>query len=169
MSRHELADHLIRSLEDEATSLEKLLRGMQESRTAWLALRPTELSDAIERLGRLADHTIQMEAKRQAVLRELESVLGLEPGTNFRQLGSQVPKPIADRLQRVAGRARAAAEALRLENGMGTRLLEFSRLSQEGMFHSIAGAQESHARSYDRNARAVVQPAASGSFIDGRL
>jgi hypothetical protein len=169
MSRHELADHLISSLENEAISLEKLLRGMQESRTAWLALRPTELSDAIQRLGRLADHTIEMEAKRQAVLQELESVLGLNPGSSFRQLGSHVSSPVADRLHRVAGRAIAAAEALRRENGMGTRLLEFSRLSQEGMFNSIAGAQESHARSYDRNARAVVQPAASGSFIDGRL
>lgn len=169
MSQHELIDRLVTSFDEEASGLERLVAAMRGSRTAWLALRPSDLEEAVERLRRLADHAMEMGSRRSAALCAVGSSLGLEPRSILRRPDPRIPRPAADRICRAAGRAVSAAEALRRENGMGNRLLEFSRLSQEGMFHSIAGTRESHTRGYDRHARAIVQPAARGSFVDGRL
>ena len=86
------------------------------------------------------------------------------------RLVSRLPAPLAARLRTVAGRASRAAYAVRKESGMGSRLLDFSRQSQETMFHSLRQlGSENQAQGYDRNAKAVSQAAAVGSFVDGKL
>lgn len=169
MSRHNLVDHLILLLEAEADGLEKLHVAMKNSRTAWLALRPSELETAVDQLQRLADHSAEIEDKRRAVVQKLEEALCIPQGANVSRLSSHLPRPDAERLKNAARRASKAAGSVRGENGMGTRLLDFSRQSQESMFHSIATLNESQVRSYDHTARTVVHAATSGSLVDGRL
>ena len=169
MSRHNLVDHLILLLGAEADGLEKLHMAMKKSRTAWLALRPGELESAIDQLQKLADHSAEIEGKRRAVVQELEGALCLSQGTNVSQLSSHLPRPDAERLRNAARRASKAAGSVRGENGLGTRLLDFSRQSQESMFHSIATLHESQVRSYDHSARTVVHAGTSGSLVDGKL
>lgn len=169
MSRHDLVNHLIVLLEAEADGLEKLYLAMKKSRTAWLALRPDELQSAMDHLQRLADHSAEIEGKRQAVVQELEGALRLPQGINVSRLSSHLSKPDAERLKNAARRASKAAGSVRGESGMGARLLDFSRQSQESMFHSVARLHESQARSYDHTAKSVARVATSGSLIDGRL
>ncbi len=169
MSRHDLVDQLIALLEEQAAGLEGLHRAMEGSRTAWLAVRPTELQTAVDQLQQTANRAMEMEEQRQAVLQQIQETMGFRQPTSVSRLSSQLPKPLADRLRGTAVRATRAAEAVRKESGLGARLLDFSHQSQESMFCSIARAQESQARSYDRSARPVVHRDAVGSFVDGRL
>lgn len=169
MSRHDLVNRLIALLEAEADGLEKLCLAMKKSRTAWLALRPNELQSAMDQLQRLADHSAEMEGERQAVVQELEGALRLPQGMNVSRLRPHLARPDAERLEHAARRASKAAASVRGESGMGARLLDFSRQSQESMFHSVARLHESQARSYDHTAKSVVCVATSGSLIDGRL
>ncbi len=169
MLRCDLVDQLIALLEEQAAGLEGLHKAMEGSRTAWLALRPTELQSAVDQLQKTANRTAKIEEQRQAVLQQIQETMGSRQPASVSRLSSQLPKPLGDRLRGVAGRATKAAEAVRKESGLGARLLDFSHQSQESVFRSIAREQESQAQSYDRSARRVVHRNGVGSFVDGRL
>ncbi len=169
MLRCDLVDQLIALLEEQAAGLEGLHKAMEGSRTAWLALRPTELQSAVDQLQKTANRTAKIEEQRQAVLQQIQETMGIRQPASVSRLSSQLPKSLGNRLRGVAGRATRAAEAVRKESGLGARLLDFSHQSQESMFRSIAREQESQAQSYDRSARPVVHRDGVGAFVDGRL
>lgn len=169
MSLHDLVDQLIRLLESEAQSLDKLRAAMQGSRTHWLALRPSELQSSIDQHQKMAESCALTEERRSAVAREIGDLLGVPGTTTVSRLSSRLPGPLAARLRTAAGKAARAAHGLRRESGMAARLLDFSQRSQESMFRSLGQLSDGQARSYDRNAKAVVQARAIGCLVDGRL
>jgi hypothetical protein len=71
------------------------------------------------------------------------------------------------RLREAAARARAAAVAVRVESGVGRRLLEFSQRAQESLLLSLRGAAP--VSGYDRCARAVRAGASGGTLVCGTI
>lgn len=162
---------LVDSIEQEARALDSVRTAMQERRTLYVALRGRDLEQGLAPLTALAETARQATLRRQQLLEALAPAAGT--GARGRaNLVATAPRDVRSRLERATALARAAARALRVENALGARLLEFARASQESLVHALAGAApgaDHAAKVYDCNARAVAPRRASGNLVSGNL
>lgn len=180
----ELAERLGRSLLFTTALLQRLEAGLKQRRVQWISAKAGELAEAPQSLEPLAQEIAAAEQGQQQLL---EQIAGLLPGTplradaplqtNVTRIAGALPKASAVRLRQQAASASRAARAVRVEVGLGDRLLRFSRAAHEALVqklvrrtHPVAG--QTHG--YDRRARAVAGNLVggadpTGSLIDGRL
>ena len=159
MSKRELAAQLASVLEAETEALIELERAMRERRTAYVALRPSEVEAGVAALEQHADECRELAAKREQLQAQL--------GTRLADIVAALPPSLARRVENAAANLRDAAGRLRVENGVGARLLEFSRRAQESMLLSLYA--DSTTSGYDRHAQAVRHGAPRGTFVTGTL
>ena len=161
MSASDGHDQLAVAIDAEARALEALCAAMASSRTLYVALRASELAAALAPLDAAAA-TVRSAGERRARLAAALAPAGLQA------LLDAVPRARSAPLRRALERARAAARALRVENALGARLLEFARGTQESLLRAVAGASAG-AKVYDCHARAVAARGESGNLISGKL
>jgi len=158
MSKREDSAQLARSMQREAARLEDLVAAMRESRMAYVALRPSVMQAGVAAMQRIAADCRALAAERAGLHERL--------GRSLAAVAAGQPPELRGDLQRAGERLRRAAAAVRVENGVGARLLEFSRTAQENLMLSLYAPVS--VRGYDRSARAV-QGAARGSLVSGTL
>lgn len=167
MSVRDAVVRLTRALDDEARALFRLRELLERGRLAFVALKPSELEQALAALAPDAERAQQAAARRRDAFAAAVTLLGLTAPATLGELAAAAPADQRAALQRAADAAKAAAGALRVETGVGARLLEFSRGSQEAMFRDLLEA--TRPRSYDRNARSTTGPAATGRIVSGSI
>ncbi len=160
---------LCRVLEDEARMLTQLRDEMVRRRAAFIAVRPSELEGSVQQLDGIQRESAQLETKRVELTLAIGKSLGLEGEPSLRTLCRRAPASLSRRLEKAGAAVRTAARAVQIESRVGARLLDTSRLAQEGILHDIAGiASKAPTTGYDRNA-AVSQAPRSGSLINGTI
>lgn len=155
MSRREDAARLVAAMQREAARLDDLVAVMRDNRMAYVALRPSVMQAGIAAMERIATDCRALATARI----ELQQRLG--HGAIDEQ-----PADLRRDLRRVGERLQLAAAAVRVENGVGVRLLEFSRNAQENLMLSLYTRAPMHG--YDRSARAV-QSVTRGTLVTGTV
>jgi hypothetical protein len=159
MSRHDDTQGLTAVLEQEAVRLRELAESMRRNRMHYVALRPSAMTGAVAAMEAIAAECAALAAQRTELLERL--------GGRLDDALAGLPPAAEKQLRDAAARARAAAGEVRIENGVGRRLLEFSRQAQESLLLSLYGAAP--VAGYDRHARAVRGTARGGALIQGIL
>lgn len=155
MSRREDAARLVRAMQREAARLDDLVAVMRGNRMAYVALRPSVMQAGIAAMERIAADCRALATERIG----LHEQLG--PGAIDEQTAD-----LQRDLRRAGERLQLAAAAVRIENGVGVRLLEFSRNAQENLMLSLYTRAPMHG--YDRSARAV-QSVTHGTLVTGTV
>jgi hypothetical protein len=180
MSPHDLVEKLIRSLRFETDLVGRLAEALRLRRTAWIAVRPSQLEEPLQQLEALTREIAAAGAARDELLQQIAALLPLPPTVGGQprelscsRLGDHLPKPLAAQLRHAAGAAKQAAGKLRTELLVGDRLLQFTQRAHEGLLRSVlvaAAPRGTTPPGYDRGGRRRGGvPIGAGSLIDGRL
>ena len=176
MSLAEHGSRLEGSFRTTAELLQKLLRGLQARRAAWISARPStiapspELEEIALRLAAEEETRAQLRTGITALLPRPAGVAADALHVNVTRIAAQLPAAGARSLRAAAALATGLARKVRIEVALGDRLLQFSRRAQDGLLAQVAGtAGTGGAAVYDRTARASRGAGVAGSLIDGRL
>lgn len=184
MSLADLADRFGRSLLFTTGLLQQLETGLKQRRLNWISAKPSEIAEPAEALDRLSQEIAAAEALQQQLLQDIAAELppqAVLPGKslhiNATRIAAALPAVAGARLKHQAAQAIKAAKAVRVEIGLGNRLVQFSQQAHESMVQKlvrVAHPMAGGAHGYDRRARSVQggllsSTAPTGSLVDGRL
>ena len=155
-----LAERLIQTLERSADCLHGLHRAMESNRTAWLALRPKELEDAVRDMSGFAERNRALDRERDGLLEELRGRLQLSGDITITGLQRHL----------VGNRLNSVTRSIGAETRLGERLLQNSQRAQVGAFQTQGDdATGAAAVRYTREAKATSNAAPSGTLVNGTL
>ncbi|GAB4139421.1 MAG: hypothetical protein Fur0037_05650 [Planctomycetota bacterium] len=183
MSLRELSERLGTSLRFTASLLRRLEKGLRERRAKWISARPSDVEEPVLALERLAAEVAEARRSQQELLRAIAVLLprgavreGVPMRVNATRIAAALPPADAARLRASADEAAAAASAVRVEVGLGDRLVRFSRMAHEAFVQRLVTRTNPltcGVRGYDRRALAVqggllAGAGPTGALVDGK-
>ncbi len=162
---------LVDALQRETEGLRKLTAALVATRKAFASIRPSTIRSTAEDLQPWVDAVRREGARRSEAAAAVCKALGLEPGSPASRMAARLRSDDALALTRAATAAREAAAALKIENAVGSEMLDIAARAQDAMWRRLgAAAIEDGPEVYDQRSRArVIQHPRGGGLVDGHL
>jgi hypothetical protein len=164
---HDLIFALIGILEEQSRSFDQMRSAMAKARGAFTSIGARRLQAGIENLEERSLKLLDLESKRSKVVDQLQRALGNDGALRVSDIKPGLPVGLARTLQHAADTAAKAAQQLRVECQVGTRLLRLSEDANAGIIEALLGLSHDSSAFYDSNARWKSADTPGGSLISG--
>ena len=162
-----LVGDLIEVLHIEAKAMLDLQNVMAENRAAFVAIQASPLTSGLEALESSWEAVASLESKREALVAELASLLGLTGQVRISSILPELPPHTVAELRAAANAADEASRRVRAETTAGARLLRLSRQAHEGVIRALTGVDAQKHNGYDKNAQSIESEGRSGRLVIG--